>query len=150
MTAREGVRRRLAFALTLTTLVIVALVGIVAAALSLWRADDPTPRTQAGAARVNGGITVVVVAEEGTQDAAAQARRDALGWMFVALGVAVVPAMAAGWIVSGRMLIDVDRALADVDAIEQERRRRLDEVVHELRTPLAVAGTNLELSLIHI
>lgn len=146
MTAREGVRRRLAFALTLTTLVIVALVGIVAAALSLWRADDPTPRTQAGAARVNGGITVVVVAEEGTQDAAAQARRDALGWMFVALGVAVVPAMAAGWIVSGRMLIDVDRALADVDAIEQERRRRLDEVVHELRTPLAVAGTNLELA----
>ena len=27
-----------------------------------------------------------------------------------------------------------------------ERRRRLDEVIHELRTPLAVAGTNLELA----
>ena len=31
-------------------------------------------------------------------------------------------------------------------AREEERRRRLDEVIHELRTPLAVAGTNLELA----
>jgi signal transduction histidine kinase len=141
-----SVRNRLAVVLTLSTLVIVALVGLVAAALSIWRADDPVPTTQAGAARVADGITVVVVAEQGTQDAAAQARHDALGWMFVALGVSIVPAMAAGWIMSARVLGDVDKALAEVEAIEQERQRDLDEVVHELRTPLAVAGTNLELA----
>ena len=120
MSGRMNVRKRLAVALTLTTLVIVALVGLAATALSIWRADDPTPRAQAGAARVAGEITVVVVTEEGADDAAAQARRDALGWLFVALGASILPAMAAGWFVSARMLGDVDRALADVDAIEQE------------------------------
>jgi signal transduction histidine kinase len=40
----------------------------------------------------------------------------------------------------------VDHALAEVEATEQERQRRLDEVIHELRTPLAVAGANLELA----
>jgi len=145
-TRPTSVRNRLAMVLTLTTLAIVTLVGLVAVALSIWRADDPVPTTQAGAARVADGITVVVVAEEGTQDAAAQARHDALGWMLVALGVSVVPAMAAGWIVSARVLGDVDKALADVGAAEHERQRFLDEVVHELRTPLAVAGTNLELA----
>jgi len=147
MSARpRKVRTRMAVVLTLSTLVIVGLVGIFATALSTWRADDPNPTAQAGAARVGDGITVVVVAEEGTQDAAAQARRDALGWMFVALGASIVPAIAVGWIVSARMLGTVEKALAEVDGIEQERQRRLDEVVHELRTPLAVAGTNLELA----
>ena len=54
--------------------------------------------------------------------------------------------MAVGWIVAGRLLRTVDTALADVDAAQEERDRRLQEVVHELRTPLAVMGTNLELA----
>ena len=44
------------------------------------------------------------------------------------------------------MLGTVDAALADVEATEEDRTRRLQEVVHELRTPLAVMGTNLELA----
>jgi signal transduction histidine kinase len=40
----------------------------------------------------------------------------------------------------------VDRMLARLDAAKQEQQRRLHEVVHELRTPLAVATTNLELA----
>jgi signal transduction histidine kinase len=66
--------------------------------------------------------------------------------MLVALALSIVPAVAVGWFVSSRVLGTVDRALADVEATDRERRRRLDEVVHELRTPLAIAGTNLELA----
>ncbi len=57
-----------------------------------------------------------------------------------------MPSLAVAWIVSARLMGTVDKALADVEATELERRRRLDEVIHELRTPLAVAGTNLELA----
>jgi signal transduction histidine kinase len=60
--------------------------------------------------------------------------------------LSVIPAIAVGWIVAGRMLGTVDAALAGVVATEKERDRRLHEVVHELRTPLAVMGTNLELA----
>jgi signal transduction histidine kinase len=139
------VRSRLAIGLTLSTLAVAALVGIAATLLALWRADDPAGESRAGAARV-GEDVVVVLAEDQAGDAAAEARRDALGWMLVALGLSIVPAVAVGWFVSSRVLGTVDRALADVEATDRERRRRLEEVVHELRTPLAIAGTNLELA----
>lgn len=141
-----SVRTRLAVGLTLSTLAIAATVGIVATALATWRADDPDPESRAGAARVGDDVAVVVVAEEDPGAAAAEARGDALGWMLVALAVSIVPAVAVSWFVSARVLGAVDRALAEVEATERERRRRLDEVVHELRTPLAIAGTNLELA----
>ena len=92
----------------------------------------------------------MVIAQQGADDAAAQARHDALRWMLVALARDRVAGDGRRLVRSGRMLRTVDRALADVDAKEaakeEERRRRLDEVIHELRTPLAVAGTNLELA----
>jgi signal transduction histidine kinase len=66
--------------------------------------------------------------------------------MLVALAVSIVPAVGVGWFVSQRLLRGVEAAQAEVDAAERERRRRLDEVVHELRTPLAVTTTNLELA----
>jgi signal transduction histidine kinase len=135
-----------AIGLTLSTLAVAALVGIAATLLAVWRADDPQDQARAGAARVGEDVAVVVVAEDEAGDAAAEARKDALGWMLVALALSVVPAVGVGWFVSSRVLTTVDRALADVDATDRERRRRLDEVVHELRTPLAIAGTNLELA----
>jgi signal transduction histidine kinase len=137
---------RLAVALTLSTVLIVGLVAIVTAALATWRADDPAAVTQTGVARVGNDVAVIIVAADPAADAAAQARRDALGWMVAALAVSVVPATAAAWFVSRRLLRRVDDAMATVDAAEVDRRRRLDEVIHELRTPLAVAGTNLELA----
>jgi signal transduction histidine kinase len=45
----------------------------------------------------------------------------------------------------GRMADGFDRMLDRLDEREQEQRRLLQDVVHELRTPLAVASTNLEL-----
>jgi signal transduction histidine kinase len=142
-------RTRLFLELTLATLLIVGLASLTTAALATWRADDPQPTTDAGAARVGRDIALVVIAQTDAP-AAAQARHDVFRWMLVALGVSVLPAMAVGWFASGRMLRSVDRARVAVDAREaakeEDRRRRLDEVIHELRTPLAVAGLNLELA----
>lgn len=45
----------------------------------------------------------------------------------------------------GRLAEGFDRMLDRLDEREQEQRRLVQEVVHELRTPLAVASTNLEL-----
>lgn len=141
-----SLRARLAVGLTLATLGVAALVAIGATLLAAWRADDPEPTTQAGAARVGEDVTVVVVAGGDAAVAAAQARRDALGWTLVALGASVVPAIGVGWVLSARLLGRVEQAQAELDAAERERQRRLNEVVHELRTPLAIAGTNLELA----
>jgi len=143
--SRARLRLRVAVGITVSALVVAALVGIVASVLASWRSDDPAAQTQAGAARVGQDVAVVVVAEQ-SADAAAQARRDALRWMLVALGVSLVPAVAVGWLAAGRLLGTVDRALAEIEATDAERQRRLQEVVHELRTPLAVVGANLELA----
>ncbi len=46
----------------------------------------------------------------------------------------------------GRLATGVDHMLDRLDARRDEQRELLQEVVHELRTPLAVATTNLELA----
>jgi len=45
----------------------------------------------------------------------------------------------------GRMAAGFDRMLDRLDERERQQRQALQEVVHELRTPLAIATTNLEL-----
>ena len=114
------------------------------------RPTTRSPPWSVGAARVGRDVALVVVAQQGAGDVAAQARARRAPVDARRVGLTVVPAMAVAWFASGRMLRTVDRALAEVDAKEtakeEERRRRLDEVIHELRTPLAVAGTNLELA----
>ena len=84
-------------------------------------------------------------------------------WTLVALGVALVPLLGVG--LAGGRAPDRRRAGGDLDdgdgadaaaaldgEAEQLRaqrdrdRRHLQEVVHELRTPLAVAATNLDLA----
>ena len=142
---RKHLRTRLAVGITLSTLAIVLLVGAATAALAEWRADDPVAVAQVGAAQVN-GVPVVVVTEAGSDDVAGDARSAVLGWMLVALGVSIVPSVAVGWFVSARLMRPLDDAMANAATAERERKRRLDEVIHELRTPLAVAGTNLELA----
>ena len=76
--SRTQVRTRLAVGITLSTVVITLLVGVVTAALALWRADDPNATAKVGAAQVN-GETVLVVAEtqapEGLLQRAWDARR---------------------------------------------------------------------------
>ncbi|MEN9646967.1 MAG: hypothetical protein RL238_3636 [Actinomycetota bacterium] len=145
-TARHrALRTRLAVGIALSTIVVVLVAGGVTAALTEWRADDSVAEPQIGAAQVN-GVPVVVVTEAGDHHGAGDARRAALGWMLVALAASVVPGVAVGWFVSGRLMRPLDDAMARAEADERDRKRRLDEVIHELRTPLAVAGTNLELA----
>jgi signal transduction histidine kinase len=45
----------------------------------------------------------------------------------------------------GRLVSEFDGMLDRLDARERQQARLVQEIVHELRTPLAVAGTNLEL-----
>ena len=142
---RNRVRARLAIGLTISTLLAAALVAVAATALAGWQADDRRDGTQAGAARVGDDVTVVIVNDEGAQ-AASEARRDTLRWSLIALAASVLPAVGIGWLIAGRMLGTVDQALADIETTESERLGRLQDVVHELRTPLAVMGTNLELA----
>jgi signal transduction histidine kinase len=143
---RSRLRTRLAVGLSACALGVAALVAVASALLAAWRSDDPANVARAGAARVGSDLAVVIVTGEGADSAAADARRAALQWMLVALGVSLVPAVGLGWFAAGRLLGSVDRALADTQRAEAERQRRLQEVVHELRTPLTVVGVNLELA----
>lgn len=135
-------RMRITIAVTmaLATLLVAAVVAVAATAFTAWAAGPAEP--QVGVARV-GDEVVVIVTED---DPAAEARSATLQWSLLALSLSVIPAMAVGWIVAGRLLRRVDTALADVDTAQRDRDRRLQDVVHELRTPLAVMGTNLELA----
>ncbi len=143
---RSRVRARIAVGLTVSTLLVAALVAVAATALAAWQPSEGVAGTQAGAARVGEEVTVVIVTDEGADAAAARTRTDTLRWSLVALAVSAIPAIGVGWFAAGRMLGTVDEALAEVVGAEEERQRRLQEVVHELRTPLAVMGTNLELA----
>ncbi len=129
--------------MAITTLLFAAVVALTATGFASWRADT-TSEALVGTARIDDEV-VVIIADEGVR-AAAQARAETLRWSLVALGLSIVPVAVAGWVVAGRMLTTVESALTEVEATEEERTRRLQEVVHELRTPLAVMGTNLELA----
>lgn len=141
-TARPaGVRARLAVGMAVATLLVAAVVAVAAMAFTSWRADSSEP--QVGVARVGDEVVVIVTEDD---PGAAAARSATLRWSLLALSLSVIPAVGVGWVVAGRMLRTVDAALAEVEAAERDRERRLQEVVHELRTPLAVMGTNLELA----
>ena len=143
---RNRVRGRLAVGLTVSTLLVAAAIAVGATVIAGWQASGSDEGTQAGAARVGENVAVVIVTEDGTEAAAAQTRSDTLRWSLVALAVSLIPAIAVGWFAAGRMLGAVDDALAEIEAADEERARSLQEIVHELRTPLAVLGTNLELA----
>ena len=143
---RRLLRGRLAVGLTISTLLVAATIAIGATVIAGWQSRNTDDGTRAGAARVGEDVTVVIVADEGAAAAAAQARSDTLRWSLIALAVSLLPAIGVGWFAAGRMLRAVDSALADIETADEERERRLQEVVHELRTPLAVMGTNLELA----
>jgi signal transduction histidine kinase len=127
---------------------------MVPALLALAVALIPAPATRpagdadvrAGAARIEEGVVVVIVAD-GEGGAVAVGTGGAGPWWIAAASAAALAAAGAvAWIVSGRVLRLVDRADTAVAAADEQRSSRLQEVVHELRTPLAVMGTNLELA----
>lgn len=179
---RRRLRWRLALGMTALALGLAALVGLAAAGLGRWLADDPSPETVTRVEQVGDRLVVVQIDESGDTAAAAEAaRRDGLRWLLVSLAVAFVPAAAGAWVLAGRLLRPVEQVaevVARVDAPggagrvgldgrddevgrlagaldgmldrleqrEHDQEARLQEVVHELRTPLAVASANLELA----
>lgn len=143
---RRRLRGRLAVGLTISTLLVAASIAIGATVLAGWQSRNADDGTRAGAARIGEDVTVVIVADEGASEAASQARNDTLRWSLIALAASLLPAIGVAWFAAGRMLGAVDDALTGIEAVDEERERRLQEVVHELRTPLAVMGTNLELA----
>jgi signal transduction histidine kinase len=101
---------------------------------------------RAGAARVQEGVVVVIVADQEEGTAAAGTGNTPLWWTLAASAAALVAAGVVAWVIAGGVVRTIDRADAEVAAADEERSSRLQEVVHELRTPLAVMGTNLELA----
>lgn len=139
------VRTRLTLGLVLTTLVIAAAIAICAMMLTAGPSDADRGGPAVGAARV--GDDVVVILSDDDAAAVNGTRPEVLRWILIVIGATAIPSAVAAWFVAGRLLGSVDDALTDVQAAEEDRRRRLQDAVHELRTPLAVMGTNLELAL---
>jgi signal transduction histidine kinase len=140
-------RVRVAAVAALSAVLLSTAVAVVAVMVATVRPPQPEAASRAGAARLTEDLTVVIVTSEvDAGEYAATVRGVAVRWLGLAVGVSIVPAFGAGWWGAGRLLGRIDDALGDVAAAEADRRERVQEVVHELRTPLAVMGTNLELA----
>lgn len=105
---------------------------------------DSSPAAEAGLARVGDDLALVIVSD--VDGSVAETRATIANWGLLAPAVGLVLASIGAWWVAGRVERTLDGARSEVDAADAERHSRLQEVVHELRTPLAVMGTNLELA----
>lgn len=143
-TGRPPARASLAVLLcspVLLATVVVVVVSLMALA-KLGAGAEAT--ADAGLARIGEDLALVIVTENGIDIAAT--RSIILHWGIVApVAVAAAAALVAWW-VSGRVRRKVLDARNSVEIAEQQRQGRLAELAHELRTPLAVMGTNLELA----
>jgi signal transduction histidine kinase len=155
------IRRRgvIAAAIAVAGAVLVIAVAMGGAWLASRAASQPVVVTQVD--QLGNRIAIVQVQGAGASAAAAAARASTLRWTLAALAVALVPLLGLGWLVAGRLgradgdgdpATDggpddgaLDDEAAGLRAQRERDRRHLQEVVHELRTPLAVAATNLDL-----
>ena len=92
---RNRLRTRLAVGLTVSTLLVAAIVAVAATGLSAWQSTADAPGTPAGAARVGDDVAVVIVTDDTANVAAAQARTDTLRWALIAMVISVIPAIGA-------------------------------------------------------
>jgi len=135
-------RARLALILAAPSLVMVVVVMVASLATSASEDVDSGVSTRAGIARIGDDVALVIVTDEAGQAASSST----VDWSLVAPILALIPAAGAAWLVAGRTLAVVAGANAEIETADDERRTRLQEVIHELRNPLAVMGTNLELA----
>lgn len=137
-------RAKLAF-LILTPVLLMTLAVVVVALIALADIGPATDTSaEAGLARVGDDLALVIVTDGGAD--AGALRRTVANWGILAPAVFLVAASLIAWWVAGRVRRTVDNAEDDIATAAAERESRLQEVVHELRTPLAVMGTNLELA----
>jgi signal transduction histidine kinase len=126
----------LAFLLAAPAMLLAGVVMLASLAILL---GEPESRSDAGLAQVGDGVALVVVVEELATDGLIDSG-------LLAPALALIPALGVAWWVAGRVKRVVVGARAEIAYADDERQSRLQEVVHELRTPLAVMGTNLELA----
>lgn len=98
----------------------------------------------AGLARVGDDLALVLVADGTTE--IATARRLVANWGLLVPAIVLVFSAFIAWGISGRVQTEVDEAAISVSRADKRRETHLQEIAHELRTPLAVMGTNLELA----
>lgn len=136
-------RAKLALLILSPGLIMVA-VAVVASLVALANLPADGAATEAGLARVGDDLALVIVSD--LDGSVAGTRSLIANWGLLAPALALLPASIGAWWLSGRVQQTVEDARSEIDAADAERRSRLQEVVHELRTPLAVMGTNLELA----
>jgi signal transduction histidine kinase len=136
-------RPRLALVLLTPALLVVVVTVIVSLVTLSGLGTGESSTTEAGLARVGDDLALVIVTDDGQT---ASTRTTVFVWGVLVPVIALVPAGAAAWVVASRVQRTVAHADAEVKAADDERQSSLQEVVHELRTPLAVLGTNLELA----
>jgi signal transduction histidine kinase len=126
---------------------LVIVLAMVATAVFLLTTDAGSEETaRAGLARLGDALTLVIVTDDGSAATVAGTRDFVVVWGLVLPATALIPAIFAAWWLAGRVLRIVGRANSEVETADDERRNHLQEIVHELRTPLAVMGVNLELA----
>lgn len=131
--------------LILSPALLLVTIAVVVSLISLANLPvDSGATTEAGLARVGDDLALVIVTD--VDGSVAKTREAIANWGLLVPGIALALASVGAWWVSGRVQRIVERARAEVTSADAERRSRLQEVVHELRTPLAVMGTNLELA----
>jgi signal transduction histidine kinase len=150
-------RARLAIGLGLAG-VVVALVVTLAGFWLAARAGTPPSPIVTRVEQIGDRVAVVQVDGVGNEAAAHASRAAALRWVLVALAGATVPIAGLAWMATGWLLrsrtVTAEGATPPGPAAspppaavgDSERRRHLQDVAHELRTPLAVTATNLDLA----
>jgi signal transduction histidine kinase len=126
---------------------LVIVIAIVATLVFMFAGDPGTdPSAEAGLARIGDALALVIVTDDGGAATAEGTRDFVVIWGLVLPALALFPALGAAWLLAGRVLRIVRTANAEVARADEDRGKHLQEIVHELRTPLAVMGTNLELA----
>ncbi len=141
---RPFARARLAL-LLLSPVLAIVLITFVASLNALADLGVPAEATaDAGLARVGDDLALVIVTDG---SASVAETRDLIArWGMGAPAAVLVLSSFIAWGVAGRVGTTVTMARRSIEDSNRAREDRLQEVLHELRTPLAVMGTNLELA----
>ena len=144
MSERGTVSTRARVAIAAGALAAVAIVcaGGLGWLLASRTASTPEPRAATYVQQQGPNTAVVSVIE--SPDAQGEARSAVVRWTLLAALLVVPGAALAGWFGASRLVGAADTEAARARGRADER-RRIQEVAHELRTPLAVTATNLDL-----
>jgi signal transduction histidine kinase len=131
--------------LILSPVLLMTAVSVVVSLIVLANLGSPSAAgPDAGLARVGDDLALVLVADGAAE--VATARRLVANWGLLVPAVVLVVSAFVAWAIAGRVQREVDEATRSIGRADKRRETHLQEIAHELRTPLAVIGTNLELA----